>query len=130
MRGWVMCGALGLALASAGAAGAATVNIAGTWQVSGQMESGGAVFMANPSCEFEQVGHRVSGTCIGPHATGPVTGVVEGRSVSWTWTHRATDLVGLSGVTNFNGTYVDVHLIRGDMTAPGVPAVGSFTQTR
>ena len=130
MRGWAFSGTLWLGLLAASAAGAQSVNIAGTWEVAGQMVAGGAVYAANPTCKFEQVGERVSGTCIGPNATGPVTGVVSGRSVSWTWTHGATTLVGISGVTNFDGTYVDRHLIRGEMSAPGFPGVGSFTQTR
>jgi hypothetical protein len=130
MRGWVFGGMLGLGVLAAGAASAQPVNIAGTWEVAGQMTAGGVVYAANPTCRFEQVGERISGACIGPNATGPATGVVSGRTISWSWTHRATTLAGISGVTNFNGAYGDRHLIRGEMSAPGIPGVGSFTQTR
>ncbi len=130
MRGAMFVGVLGLGSIVASAACAQSVNIAGTWQVAGQAAANGVIMTANPTCEFEQVGQRVSGTCIGPNATGPLTGVVSGRSVSWTWTHRATTLAGISGVTNFNGTYVDRHLIRGEMSSPDLPGVGTFTQTR
>jgi len=130
MRGWVFVGMFGLGLTAGSAASAQPVNIAGTWHVAGEAVAGAITYTAYPTCEFEQVGERVSGTCIGPNATGPLSGVVSGRSVSWSWTHRATTLVGLSGVTNFNGTYINSHLIRGAMSAADSPVVGSFTQTR
>jgi hypothetical protein len=130
MRGWLVGVAFGMALCAAGAADAQSVNIAGTWNVQGAIQVGGTLFSAAPTCKFEQVGDRLAGTCIGPNAAGPLTGVVSGRAVSWTWTHRATDAVGNSGVTDFDGVYVDRHLIRGTMTSSGVPARGTFTQTR
>jgi hypothetical protein len=130
MRGWLVCVALGTAVFAASAADAQPVNIAGTWNVQGSIQVGGTLFSAMPTCKFEQVGARLAGTCIGPNAAGPVTGVVSGHAVSWTWTHQATDAVGNTGVTDFRGDYVDSHLIRGTMTSSGVPAQGTFTQTR
>jgi hypothetical protein len=130
MRVWLVCGTLGMALFAAGAASAQSVNIAGTWAVQGSIQSGDLLMSATPTCKFEQVGDRLAGTCIGPNAAGPLSGVVSGDAVSWTWTHRATTAVGNTGVTGFNGTYVDAHLIRGTMTSTGIAARGSFTQTR
>lgn len=130
MRGWLVCAALSMAVFAAGDADAQSVNIAGTWDIQGSIQSGGVLFSATPTCTFEQVGARLAGTCIGPNAAGPVTGVVSGNAVSWTWTHHATDVVGNNGITNFNGAYIDAHLIRGTMTSSGVLARGTFTQTR
>jgi hypothetical protein len=130
MRGWLVCVTLGVAELAAGGANAQSVNIAGTWNVQGNIQAGAVVFSAMPTCQFEQVGDRLAGTCIGPNAAGPVTGVVSGNAVSWTWTHHATDAFGGNGITDFNGAYVDTHLIRGTITDTGVPGRGTFTQTR
>ena len=130
MRGWLVCVAFGIGVLAAGGANAQPVNIAGTWNIQGSIQAGAVLFSATPTCKFEQVGTRLAGRCIGPNAAGPLTGVVSGKAVSWTWTHGATDAVGISGTTNFHGTYVDSHLIRGTMTSAGMPARGTFTQTR
>jgi len=130
MRGWIAGGLLGLGLIAAGAASAQTVNIAGTWRIAGQIVVGNVFVSATPVCNFKQVGSRLSGACIGPNASGPITGVVSGRAVSWTWSNRATTRIGLNGLTGFNGTYENSRLIRGTMTSSASPGRGTFTQTR
>lgn len=130
MRHWIGAVALGLAVATAGAASAETPNIAGVWEVHGQIVFGNRVAAANPTCTFRQAAGELSGECVGPNARGPLTGLIAGRSVSWTWFNGATTAVGVSGQTNFNGTYVDRHLIQGSMTSSAIPGTGTFTQTR
>jgi hypothetical protein len=123
---WVTAG---LSLANPVGVSAQAVNVAGNWSVSGRPAPANPGSFANSSCKLEQAGRRLSGTCIGPDATGPVDGEVVGRAVSWTWTYRATDFAGANGVTNFTGTYVDSNLIRGEMSAPG-GSVWEFTHVR
>jgi hypothetical protein len=130
MRGWIAGGLLGLGLIAAGAASAQSVNIAGAWRIAGQIVVGNEFVSATPVCTFRQTGTRLSGTCIGPNATGPITGVVSGRAVSWTWSNQATTRIGLTGLTSFNGTYENSRLISGVMTSSASAGRGTFTQTR
>jgi hypothetical protein len=132
MRHWIGAAALGFALvaASAGAASAQTPNIAGVWEVHGQITFGDRIVSANPTCTFRQAAGRLSGVCVGPNARGALTGLIAGRSVSWTWLNAATTAIGVTGRTNFNGTYVNSHLIQGSMTSSATAGTGSFTQTR
>jgi hypothetical protein len=132
MRHWIGAAALGFGLvaASAGTASAQTPSIAGVWEVHGQIVFGNRVASASPTCTFRQTAGRLSGECVGPNARGPLNGLIAGRSVSWTWFNGATTAVGVTGRTNFNGTYVDRHLIQGAMTSSDIPGTGSFTQTR
>jgi hypothetical protein len=121
---------LGLALLAAGPVSAQPIDISGAWKIQGTIQSGGALFSARPTCVFEQAGSKLSGACIGPNASGPLTGVISGRNVSWTWRNRATNDVGITGMTAFNGVYVDHHLIQGTMTSSATSGEGAFTQTR
>jgi hypothetical protein len=130
MRPGVAVACASLALLSAGAASAKTPNIAGVWQVQGEIRYGNAFGTATPTCTFHQAGGTLSGECVGPNGRGPLQGMIAGDKVSWTWSHVATTAVGVNGVTTFNGTYVDSHLIRGAMSDPRYPVSGSFTQTR
>jgi hypothetical protein len=130
MRLWLASAALGAGLFVASAAAAQTPNIAGVWEVQGQIVNGGGMASATPTCTFRQAAGRLSGECVGPNARGPLTGLISGRNVSWTWRNIPTTAMGVNGATNFNGVYVDSHLIRGSMTSSAVPGTGSFTQTR
>jgi hypothetical protein len=118
-----------MALAGASGASAQTPNISGLWRVNGHAHYGAVWSSVTPTCTFRQVGGRLSGTCVGPAARGPLSGSIAGTRVSWTWSHVATRPGGVSGDTQFNGIYVNSRLIRGSMYAP--PAGnGSFVQTR
>jgi hypothetical protein len=56
--------------------------------------------------------------------------VVSGNSVTWSWSNRATNAGGVTGVTGFNGTLIDSRLIRGTITSTALGGRGTFTQTR
>jgi hypothetical protein len=53
-------------------------NAAGNWAIA---SIGGPV----PLCRLTQSGSDLSGSCDGPGGLGPVTGSVNGQSISWTW---------------------------------------------
>jgi hypothetical protein len=121
---------VGAALFAAGAASAQTPNISGVWRVQGQIRYGAAFEADMPTCTFRQTGGVLGGVCVGPHARGPLSGMIAGKRVSWTWSHAATNAVGLNGRTQFNGSYVNGRLIKGSMTSTAIPGTGSFVQTR
>ncbi len=130
MRYWIAGATLAAGLLAGATAAAQTPNIAGVWQVSGQIAYGARFANASPTCTFRQAGGKLSGECVGPNARGPLTGLISGRSVSWTWSNVATTGIGVTGRTGFNGAWVDAHLIRGSMRSTAIPGVGTFTQTR
>jgi hypothetical protein len=117
-------------LFAAGSASAGTPNIAGVWHVQGQINYGPRFLSATPTCTFRQARGKLSGECVGPNARGPLSGLIAGDSVSWTWSHGATTGVGVSANTSFNGTYVNAHLISGRVSSSAMPGEGPFTQTR
>jgi hypothetical protein len=130
MRQLVAAAAMGLGLLAT-SANAATPNISGDWQIQGEIQSGGAIVSATPTCTFVQTAAgNLSGSCVGPNASGPLTGHISGTRVAWTWRNVPTTSIGINGETGFNGTYVDAHLIRGTMTSTAVRGSGTFTQTR
>lgn len=55
-----------------------SAEISGAWRIATQ---GGPT----PICSFIQVGNNLSGACIGPQATGTITGTVFGSAVRWRW---------------------------------------------
>ena len=131
MRFAIAAALLGAALAAAGAASAQTPNISGVWHVQGQIRYGNAFEAASPTCNFQQSSSgALSGQCVGPAGRGPLTGAIAGDRVSWTWRHVATAANGVTGMTQFNGTYVNGELIKGTMTATAIPGTGEFVQTR
>ena len=130
MRQLIASAAIGLGLFVASAAAAQTPNIAGVWQLQGQIICGNRIVSGTPTCTFRQSGGRLSGECVGPNAAGPLAGFISGHKVAWTWSNRATTSVGITGKTGLNGTYVDSHLIRGTMTSSASACKGTFTQTR
>jgi len=130
MRLGMAMASVGLAFLAAGAARAQTPNVSGVWHVQGQIVNGAVMVSATPTCDFRQDGGKLSGECVGPNARGPLTGAIAGDKVSWTWSHVATTPGGVSGYTQFNGTYVNDQLIKGSMTSPAIHGSGPFTQTR
>jgi hypothetical protein len=129
MRGLLFAAALGMALFAAGAANALP-NVAGRWYVSGKIYYGAQYIQATPTCHFIQNGSQLGGTCTGPNGSGPIEGRVSGNSITWTWSHQATTIIGMTGVTGFEGSFVTPRLIRGWMTSTGTPGRGRFTQSR
>ena len=130
MRNAIAVACVGLALVAAGAARAQTPDISGVWHVQGHLASGRFVEDAMPTCNFVQNGGVLSGECVGPAGRGPLSGAIAGDKVSWTWSHVATAVNGVTGQTQFNGTYVNSQLIKGSMTSSLIPGVGDFVQTR
>jgi len=129
MRGFVFGGTLALALLAAGAA-SAQPNVTGIWHVSGKIVDGNQTLKATPICNFMQSGERISGNCTSSNAAGPITGVVVGNSIEWTWQSHATSAPGVQGMTGFDGTIVKAGLIKGTMTSTASTAKGTFTQIR
>jgi hypothetical protein len=127
---WIAGAALGAGLIVTSAAAAGTPNISGVWNVQGQAVYGARIVSVSPTCTFRQAAGQLSGECVGPNARGPLTGLIAGHNVSWTWRNVPTTAVGINGETGFNGVYVDAHLIRGTMTSTAIPGTGTFTQTR
>ena len=119
-----------LSFVSAGAASAQTPDISGVWHIQGQISWNGATETERPTCTFQRNGGTLSGDCVGPAGRGPLSGIIAGDKVSWSWTHTATAPNGRTGTTNFNGTFVNPNLIQGEVTVPGVPVSGVFTQAR
>jgi hypothetical protein len=130
MRLSIASAVVGAGLFVASAAAAQTPNISGVWQVQGQIAFGARMVSVTPNCTFRQAAGKLSGECVGPNARGPLTGLISGHNVSWTWRNGATTAMGVSGETGFNGVYVDDHLIRGTMTSSAIAGAGTFTQTR
>jgi hypothetical protein len=131
MRQLVAAAATGLGLLLATSANAATPNISGDWKIQGEIQSGRGIVSATPTCTFVQsAAGKLSGSCVGPNASGPLAGYISGNNVSWTWRNIPTTSIGVNGETGFKGTYVDAHLIRGVMTSTSLPGAGTFTQTR
>jgi len=114
----------------ASAALAATPDISGVWHVQGQIVSGNRYVGGASTCTFVQKDGKLSGSCVGPNASGPLTGFISGNNVARTYRNIATTSVGINGETGFNGTYVDAHLIQGTMTSTASAGKGTFTQTR
>jgi hypothetical protein len=106
--------------------------LAGAWQIKGRIDYGGSpVAIAAPVCDFQQAGLTLSGTCTGPNAKGPLTGVVAGRHVSWKWTTSATTAVGTTGEAWFQGDLGDDGTVKGTWGVDVLPDLkGEFTQTR
>lgn len=110
------------------ATGASAADVSGTWSASAIVEQNGQiVYTTTPICTFEQSGDRISGTCKGPHATGPAVGTANGTSVTWQWTATA-NATGATGVSTWRGTLDSDGVIRGKMSGSGVRA--PFTAQR
>ena len=82
-----------------------SVEISGAWKIATQ---GGPT----PTCSFVQVENNLSGSCVGPQATGTVSGEVNGPTVRWRWrwvtyAHRA------AGAFDFLGTLSPDNTITG-----------------
>ena len=72
-----------------------SAEISGTWKID---THGGPA----PLCKLVQTGNNLSGSCVGPQATGAVTGTVVGSTVRWRWqwvTHAGDKL----GAFDFEG---------------------------
>ncbi len=80
--------------------------ISGTWKIDTR---GGPV----PLCGLAQVGTDLIGSCVGPGATGSVSGTVIGPSIRWRW-----QFVGYA--RNATGTWDFVGILRPDNTITGV----------
>src|SRR3954466_1569197 len=94
--------ALGAALIAAPAS-AADAQVAGAWSITGQLQLGDQLAVAQPVCSFQQQGAALTGGCEGPGATGPVSGTVAGQHVTFQWRHTPRVEGGLKGVSTFDG---------------------------
>ena len=95
------------------------------------MIRGNQYTLVSPVCEFQQSGDQLTGTCTGPNGTGSAVGLTNGASVTWQWHVVATNNIGLSGISSFNGRLGADNVVRGSWTFSGRPGVsGQFTAMR
>jgi hypothetical protein len=95
----------------------------GRWSISGHSASGSSV---TPVCVITQSGGRISGTCRGPNASGPVAGTVNGATIAFSWRTMATTGVGYTGVVSFRGVLGRDGVVRGTYA----PGGGAFVMQR
>ena len=138
IRQLVAAAAMGLGLLAT-SANAATPNISGDWQDSGrggEIQSGGAIVSATPTCTFVQTAAgNLSGSCVGPNASGPPDRPhlwnEGGLDLAQRHSHHQHSPRHPNGETGFNGNLRrTAHLIRGTITSTAVRGSGTFTQTR
>jgi len=108
--GMAACALFASAPRPADAAGAS-----GRWSISGASSTG----TVTPVCVITQAGSRVSGTCRGPNAVGPMAGTISGATISFQWRTTATTRVGYTGVVSFRGVMERDGVVRGTFGAPG-----------
>jgi beta-lactamase regulating signal transducer with metallopeptidase domain len=108
------------------------LDLSGAWDVRGAIRAPGqAVVGTAPTCEFQQAGSRLAGTCKGPNSLGTAAGKVEGGHVSWQWQATSYTPVGLSGLASFDGEIGPDDVVRGTWSFSGAPGLtGEFTQQR
>jgi hypothetical protein len=124
------CLAMLVALSGA-AAMAQAPDLSGAWQVTGELSAGDQLARATPVCTFKQTGAQVAGACEGPRAQGPVTGSVAGRHVAWQWRSNPKTIIGMSGVSSFEGDLGADNVIHGTWTTSQISgAKGTFSAQR
>jgi hypothetical protein len=122
----------GAAVAVSFAGSASAADLSGSWNISATYMSGGQIVGTDtPACTFQQSGNRISGTCKGPHAIGPLEGTTNGSSVSLQWNHTATNSGGVTGSSYYQGSAGADGVIRGNASNSSIPgATGTFTAQR
>lgn len=96
--------------------------MSGAWKIDTR---GGPV----PVCKFVQVNNDLSGSCVGPQATGTVTGTVVGPTVRWHW--QWTTYVGnTTGSFDFVGNVQTDNTITGTVERRELGLSFDFTATR
>lgn len=96
--------------------------MSGAWKIDTR---GGPV----PVCKFVQVNNDLSGSCVGPQATGTVTGTVVGPTVRWHW--QWTTYVGnATGSFDFVGNVQTDNTITGTVERRELGLSFDFTATR
>jgi hypothetical protein len=120
-----------LLLGAAFPALAADAQVAGAWNLTGQIQAGEQMAVARPVCTFQQAGAALTGTCEGPNSAGPVSGKVAGQHVTFAWRHTPKVDIGLKGVSTFDGELGADGAIQGAWTYDGLPgAAGNFRAER
>ena len=101
-------------------------NFSGTWSVTGTGTYQGASYVTAPVCVLAQNGNTIGGTCKGPNAAGPASGVVNGKAITFQWHTKSTNpaTAGRTGLATFAGTLGANGQIRGTFSGPG--ASGTF----
>ena len=119
-----------IALAAFGAAvalpvAASAAGFAGTWSFTGTFTYRGSTYVTSPVCVLRQSGNALAGTCKGPNAIGPASGMVSGRSIMLQW--HATNKTGHSGISTMRGTWGADGVVRGTITSTSTPGTGILT---
>lgn len=98
---------------------ASTPEVAGSWKIASPI--------GVPLCSIAQNGDKLTGTCMGPQATGELTGTVTGESIRWQW-KAAANSNGNVALLNFWGAMSTDKTITGFVISNG--RAGSFTATK
>ena len=112
-----------LTLALTSGAGFEPAAVAGTWNVVANV--GG-----NPSeqaCTFVQKDGELTGSCKGERGTYPVTGKVDGKSITWQF---EIEYEGQKLIPVYTGTLESADKIAGAVDVQGMGIGGEFTATR
>jgi hypothetical protein len=99
-----------------------STEISGAWKIGTQ---GGPV----PLCNMVQAGDKLSGWCVGPFATGTLTGAVVGQTVRWRWQWVRRD-GKTAAAFDFMGTLRPDDTITGIVERPEIKMSLNFTAKR
>ena len=112
-----------LTLALALAVGFQPASVAGTWNVVANV--GGT--QSEQTCTFIQKDSELTGNCKGERGTYPVTGKVDGKSVTWQF---EIEYEGQRLIPVYTGTIESADKIAGGVDVQGMGIGGEFTATR
>ena len=112
-----------LAFFSVTAANAQSGSLSGEWHV--EMDNAGS--SSAQTCTFAQTAAAITGTCTSKAGAVPVSGSVQGKTV--TWTMKTPSMVGLV-TTVYNGSLDSANRINGVILAPEFKMESDFHATR
>lgn len=112
-----------LTLALASGAGLEPAPVAGTWNVVANV--GGT--QSDQTCTFVQKDSELTGSCKGERGTYPVTGKVDGKSITWQF---EVEYEGQKLIPVYTGTLESSDKIAGGVDVQGMGIGGEFTATR
>lgn len=98
--------------------------LAGEWQI--QRSVGGTE--SAQTCTFTQKDSDLSGTCSSPAGPAPLTGKVDGKSVTWTLKQESSQ--GGTVTVVYKGTLESESKMSGTVTAVEYSIDGEFTATK
>jgi hypothetical protein len=112
-----------LTLALTSGAGFEPAAVAGTWNVVANV--GGN--QSEQACTFVQKDGELTGSCKGERGTYPLTGKVDGKSITWQF---EIEYEGQKLIPVYTGTLESADKIAGAVDVQGMGIGGEFTATR